>query len=407
VPLSAPSSPSRSEVAVVRQPIADARLKVVGYELLFGADGRALDPGRDAQSTSALLVDAFGDIGLEQLAGAHPAWVSVAREFLVEVGPPPFRPDRVVLQIGAAPAPDHVLALLQGFARSGYTIALTDYDGRRDIESLLALCSIVKVDASGADDAELARVIALPQASGAVLVATGVADGARFEACQALGFTYFQGPFFAQPRLVRRGSVASGGLSALRGMAQVSRSDLSFEEVERVIASDIGLSLKLLRYVNSAFFSLPRTVGSVREALTMLGTRTVRRWATVMALAALPDAPSGLVAVALQRGRMCEMLAHTASAEEREGMFTVGLFSVADALLDTPMAQVLDDLPFSEEIRAALLGHEGPKGEILATVIAYEQGQFPRAPDGGAGATLAGTYRSALEWASQAQRALD
>jgi hypothetical protein len=82
----------RPEVAVVRHPIADRRNNVVGYELRFGGAVDLGDPSRDAKATSALLVEAFGDIGLERLAGRHPAWVSIARNFLVEIGPPPVRP---------------------------------------------------------------------------------------------------------------------------------------------------------------------------------------------------------------------------------------------------------------------------------------------------------------------------
>ena len=43
---------------------------------------------------------------------------------------------------------------------------------------------------------------------GALLVATGVPDADDFDRCRALGFTYFQGDFFAKPRMVapsRRG----------------------------------------------------------------------------------------------------------------------------------------------------------------------------------------------------------
>jgi EAL and modified HD-GYP domain-containing signal transduction protein len=166
--------------------------------------------------------------------------------------------------------------------------------------------------------------------------------------------------------------------------------------------------LKLLRYVNSAFFALPRNIGSVREALTLLGTRTVRRWATVMAMSAVPDAPHELVAIALHRARMCELLAGSALPEERETLFTIGLFSVADGLMSAPMEDVLASLPFSDEIRAALLRHEGPKGELLAAVVAYERGEFPTSPAAptAPGVSLSGTYRAALEWADEAGRAV-
>jgi EAL and modified HD-GYP domain-containing signal transduction protein len=396
----------RPEVAVVRHPIADGRNNVVGYELKFGGAVDLGDPSRDAKGTSALLVEAFGDIGLERLAGRHPAWVSIARNFLVEIGPPPVRPDRAVLQIDAYPAQDDLLGLLQSLSRSGYTLALGDYDGREDIQELMSLCSIVKVDVTDRSEEELSAVLEAPRVQGALLVATGVADHAGFTSLQGKGFTYFQGDYFAKPRLFRHRGVATAGLGSLRRLGELTSGDVSFEDLERIIASDVGLSLKLLRYVNSAFFALPRTVGSVREALNLLGVRTVRRWATVMAISAIPDVPDELVALGLRRARMCEMLAGSALPEERETLFTIGLFSVADALLDAPMAEVLDSLPFTDEIQVALLRREGPKGELLAAVTAYERGEFPQLETGDAGVSLAGAYRAALEWADEAGRAI-
>jgi EAL and modified HD-GYP domain-containing signal transduction protein len=404
LPVPAPSG--RQEVAVVRHPIADARHVVVGYELRFGGSIDLGDPALDAKATSALLVEAFGDIGLEALAGRHPAWVTIARNFLVEIGPPPVRPDRAVLQIKAYHARDDLLQILQKLARSGYTIALDEYDGSLidNVEDLMALCSIVRVDVSKVPAEDLARVLSVPKMQGALLVATEVGDHAAYERCKELGFTYFQGEYFAQPRTFKHRGVATSGLGSLRRLSELTVGDISFEDLERIIGSDVGLSLKLLRYVNSAFFSLPRTVGSVREALTMLGVNTVRRWATVMVISSIPDVPDELVALGLRRAHMCEILAGSALPEERETLFTIGLFSVADALLDAPMVDVLDSLPFTEEIQAALLRREGPKGELLAAVTAYERGEFPTLPTADASPSLAGAYRSALAWADEASR---
>ncbi len=247
-------------------------------------------------------------------------------------------------------------------------------------------------------------VLREPKLQGALLVATEVPDHATFERCRDLGFTYFEGEYFARPRVFKHRGVATAGLGSLRRLSELTAGDVSFEDLERIIASDVGLSLKLLRYINSAFFALPRTVGSVREALNMLGVRTVRRWATVMTISAIPDVPDELVGLGLRRAHMCEILAGSALPEERETLFTIGLFSVADALLDVPMGEVLDSLPFSEEIQAALMRREGPKGELLGAVVAYERGDFPQL--GGGDVSLAGAYRAALEWADEAGRAI-
>jgi EAL and modified HD-GYP domain-containing signal transduction protein len=125
-----------------------------------------------------------------------------------------------------------------------------------------------------------------------------------------------------------------------------------------------------------------------------------------MAISAIPDLPDELVALGLRRARMCEMLAGSALPDERETLFTIGLFSVADALLDAPMVEVLDTLPFTDEIQAALLRREGPKGELLSAVISYERGEFPTLHSADAGVSLASAYRAALEWADEAGRAI-
>jgi c-di-GMP phosphodiesterase len=382
------------EIAVVRLPLTDSQRHIVGYELVVDADREA-----GAKATAALLLDAFGDIGLERLAGRHPAWIALTPEFLLEVGTPPVRPDRVVLQLPAAPPSGAVLGALQRLQFSGYTIALDGYD-----EALAGVAKMVRIPVQGRSDEELRAAIAAPAARGLELVATGVETPEELTRCSALGFTIFQGAFFGRPDHTRQRRVGTGGIASLAALAAVSNPDAGFEDLEHAIGNDVGLSLKLLRYVNSAFFALPRTVESVREALTLLGTATVRRWATVMALvAAADDAPEELVELALQRARMCEVLGGNRALDASDGHFTVGLFSVADALLDAPMADVLETLPFSDEIRAALLRREGPKGELLNTVVAYEQGEFPAAEGD---VSVAGAYGESVTWAGEAVRSV-
>ncbi len=383
----AAEAPDPRDIAVVRLPLTDADGSVLGYELV-------VEGGEDAagsQATAGLLLDAFGDIGLERLSGRHPAWLTMTPEFLLEIGTPPVRPDRVVLQLTTGPASPDVVAALQRLQFSGYTLVMEEFD-----EAIAPVCAMLRVPVPGRSDEELRAAVEAPLAAGLALVATGVASPAELARARALGFTVFQGDFYAKPDLTRQRRVGTGGVAALRTLAEVAAPDATFEQLEAAISSDVGLSLKLLRYVNSAFFALPRNVESVHEALTLLGTATVRRWATVMALASASGAPEELIELALQRARMCEKLGGDAA----DAHFTVGLFSVADALLDAPMDDVLETLPFSDEIRDALLTREGPKGELLSTVMAYEQGEFPAA-----GGELAGAYGEALDWAGGAVRA--
>ena len=378
--LTAPAPPAlepdseRSGMALVRWPVVDGRREVVGYELL--GDGSVLDGFEPAE--------------LQDLGGGRPIWIAAPEHPERLDG---LKPDRTVLQIPPSASPDRAQALRQ----AGFGLALDGYTGD---DALLGHCGIVKVNARGREDEELRALLAAPAERGLVLVATGVGSTEEFTRCRVLGFSHFQGEFFARPR--GEGGEPTGALASLQTLAELTGEDASFEELERTIGADVGLSVALLRYVNSAYFALPREIDSVREALSLLGTRAVRRWATVVALSAVPDAPDQLVALALLRARMCELLGGDSSDQDRDRLFTVGLLSAADALLDAPMEKILAELPFSEDMTSALLRYEGRKGRILATTLRYEQGHFPELD--GDPIELAQAYLQALRWADDAGR---
>jgi EAL and modified HD-GYP domain-containing signal transduction protein len=368
-------APEKPGVAIVRWPVVDGRREVVGYELV--GDGSVLG--------------AFAPEELQELGGGRPVWIAAPEDLARLEG---LAPDRSVLEVAPETTPERA----QELRDAGFALAL---DGLEEAHSpLLEHCGIVKVKARGREDEELRALIAEPAERGLVLVATGVASTDEFTRCRVLGFSHFQGEFFARPR--GEGGEPTGALASLQTLAELNTEDSSFEEIERTIGADVGLSIALLRYVNSAFFALPREIDSVREALTLLGTRAVRRWATVVALSAVPDAPDQLIALALLRARMCELLGGGSSEEDRDRLFTVGLFSVADALLDAPMEKILRELPFSEDMTSALLRYEGRKGRILATTLRYEQGHFPELD--GDPVELAEAYLQALKWADDAGR---
>jgi HD-like signal output (HDOD) protein len=55
-----------------------------------------------------------------------------------------------------------------------------------------------------------------------------------------------------------------------------SSEDISIDEIARQLGTDPVLSAKLLRLANSAYFHVPRTIGTVDDALLMLGFVMVR-----------------------------------------------------------------------------------------------------------------------------------
>jgi EAL and modified HD-GYP domain-containing signal transduction protein len=387
----APHAAPAREVLVARQPVLDAEMNLLGFELLV--DG------------AAVVVDALSEIGLETLTGGHAAWLPLGRELLLDVGPVPVRSDRVVLQVPAREGDDEALVeAVRQLADRGACVALDRVTYRPELEPLLDLAWGVKIDlaAHGAEGVR-AQVGALAGRD-LVLIATSVSTNEDLALCRALGFRAFQGAFLAEPEIVPGRAVPTKGLEALGSLADI-RASVEFEDLERAIVRDVGLSHKLLRYANSALFARSQRVGSVREALMLLGARAVRRWATALVMAGMPDQPHALLVTALVRARMCELLSDDPARADRA--FTVGMFSTINRLLGLPMREALESLPLADDVVAALLRGEGAEGRSLRTVLAWELADFTAAEAlPGGPERVARAYRDAVAWADDTAAAI-
>jgi len=393
--------PDNAPIAIARQAIHDRWTRVVGYALLLrDARGGGTAIEDEERAATRVIVETFTGIGVGTIAGEQPAHVRVPRRFLLELHPLALPSERVVLEV-ADPEPDDAAlrGVLERLAAQCYRISLVCDPRGPAPRELVRLAESVKLDVSGLTDEELHACAERFGRVCGTLIATGVDTPALRQRCHVAGFDQFQGFFVSTPDVVAGAAPPSGRVGELRALAGLYAQS-TFEELEATIARDVGLSYRLLAYLNSAYFNLPRRVASVREALVLLGMQAVRRWATLIALSGAQDAPHELTVTALVRARLCELIGRELSPDvEPEACFTVGLFSVVDALAQAPLAQALETLPLTEEARVALLDRRGPMGDALAATIAYERGELDVVAQRLPGMPLGTLYLSAIAWA--------
>jgi c-di-GMP phosphodiesterase len=394
------ASSHASGVVLARQPIFDADLKLSAFELLYravGEDGRPLDGGK---ATATVLVAALADVGLHRLVGEQRAFLNVDREFLMAFQPLPLPADRVVLElVEGQEIDDEFVEVLTDLVRSGFTLALDNFDYRPEYKPLLRLAHIVKLDVQAVSAEQLAEDVSRLKEWGVEIIAEKVETREELERCRSLGISRFQGYFFERPELVSGRPTPTLRLGALATLLETEDED--FDALEELISHDVGISHKLLRLANSAYISPRSRIKSVRHALALIGGRTVRRWTALLMLAEARGHAHSLLVTALIRARACEMRAEREPAADADRAFTAGLFSVADALLDMELGEVVESLPFDDELSAALLDHTGPEGKILKAVLAYEHGRFDDAAADDDVTGLSDTYYAAVEWATE------
>src|ERR1700742_3984137 len=94
------SSDGTQLVHVGRQPIFDVHGDVVAYELLFRGSMDSVAAGRqDTFATSTVMVNAFTEFGINEVAGDRLCFINLTREFLAGQLPLPLGPEQVVLEV--------------------------------------------------------------------------------------------------------------------------------------------------------------------------------------------------------------------------------------------------------------------------------------------------------------------
>lgn len=401
-PAPASTPTTSSETAFVgRQPIFDAELNVFAYELLFrsGDQNKAVITDGD-QATASVLLSTFTDIGLDTIVGSKRAFINLTRNLLLGTNLSCLPADRVVLEILEDIEPDaEVVLAAERLVREGYTIALDDFVYRPELEPLIDIADIVKIEFPLIPAADLPSHIAkLRQLGVRTILAEKLETQEEFELCKNLGCDLFQGYFFSRPQVISQRRTSVNIAAIVRLVSELQNPEITVGEVEAIIQTDANLSFKLLRFVNSANAATTRTIESLKQATTLMGIARLRSLASMLLLTGIDEGkPQELINLAMIRGKMCELLATRTGQVRPDRYYTLGLLSVMDAMLDKPMKEVIPLLPLADDMNDALLNYAGEMGAILRCVVDFETGGITLT-DSLTVAQMMSAYQETLHW---------
>ncbi|MGH9499502.1 MAG: EAL and HDOD domain-containing protein [Terriglobales bacterium] len=365
---------------VARQPILTADEKVFGYELLFrnGVDDYFSNPDADVASRSTLSTSML--MGLDVLCDGRRAFINVTREVLLKDYITLLPSSQTVVEIlETVPPDDVVMAACQRLKEAGYSIALDDFSLDDHRRPLTDLADIIKVDLRATPPEQASALVKRYGPWRCRMLAEKVETREEFLAAKKSGFVYFQGYFFRKPETLNTHEIPANQVNYLRMWQAVAKPEIDIREVEQVIKSEASLCYRLLRYMNSAAFGFGNEIHSIRHALSLLGEREVRRWIRLVAtLGAGQGKSSDLVLSALVRARFCELLPPRVGAGESD-LFLLGLLSLMDAILEIPMARVLENVPVDQESKAVLLGGASRLLPFYQLMVAQESGEWETA----------------------------
>lgn len=368
------------DVFVARQPIFDRDLSVVAYELLYRKSEANYFDGSVSSNvaTSVLLMNSYYSFGINNLIDSGKAFINFSRALIENDIPMLLSEHNVVIELLEDIRPDYFFMNKLRYIKSqGYTIALDDFVAA-DLESeLLDLADIVKVDFILNTPEEVKKIFYKCKLMGKILLAEKVETNEVFLWSKKLGFDLFQGYFFSKPSIMKSKTVNDSVYQYIRLMEKLNMPEPDYKDIAGIIEVDVILTYKLLKLVNSRF-GLVQNISSIQHALSILGISAFRKWLSLAIIQNnISQKTSELVKISMLRSHFMESIAQASILKQHVQEITlIGILSSVDVLLEIPMDVIVNSLPLSNAIKDTLLGRVSLYSDVLATVIAYEQGRF-------------------------------
>ncbi len=335
-------------------------------------------PGIDGETaTSSLLSSSFFTVGIEKISGGKKVFINFTERLLTNGTPSMFPADKVVVEVlEDVPATPEIVNSCMQLVESGYSLALDDFVYQKNLIPLVELARIIKVDFRLTPTEEIEQLVRDLSEYGCLLLAEKIETYQEFERALAMGFSYFQGYFFARPEVLKNKDIGSSELTIMRLICEVNRIGFDIDKLEELINQDVSIAYKLLKYLNSSYFSRMQPLSSIREAIIYLGERGSRLFISLIAAGQLAAGkPLELLKTSIIRARFLELIGREMK-KKSDDFFMLGLFSLLDAMLDNTMEFLLDKLPLTEAVNEALVHQQGELYPFLHLVERYETCQW-------------------------------
>lgn len=374
-------SDNKGDFFLGRQPILDREQRLVAYELLFRSSTHNAASFTDGMTaTATVIANAFSELSVAESLGDCLGFINVDEDFmfsdLLELLPR----ENVVLEIleTVAPTPA-VVERCRTLKAEGFRIALDDViNVDAAYAELMDIADIIKVDVKLLDSTQLAELAAKLRPMGKQLLAEKVDSVEQKDHCLALGFSLFQGYYFAKPVVITGKKLSHSQLSLMTLMGLLM-SDADTFALENAFKPEPGLTVSLLRMTNSVGAGTSVRITSLRHAITVLGRRQLQRWLQLLLFAANggDGVASPLLQMAATRGRMMELLAGEVRPRDAgfaDQAFMVGIMSLMPALVGMPIEEIIAPLSVAPEVKTALCERGGALGAMLSLTVASEGG---------------------------------
>ncbi|MRH43904.1 HDOD domain-containing protein [Aquibacillus halophilus] len=375
------------EVFVAKQPIFNNNNECIAYELLYRNSLANFFNHTDGdKATTEVIVNSFLNIGIKKLSNGKPCFVNFTEKLLELKVPTYFTPHSIVIEIlENVEITQQTVNLCKDFKSLGYTIALDDFflmHENENVFSLLHYVDIIKIDFLATSKQERNEIKDHLKSYNLAFLAEKVETQEEYEEAIEDGYVLFQGYFFSEPIILQTNDIPPYFFPFMLILKELDKPEPDINRISSAIESDLSITYKLLKLINSPIIRTKYEIGSIKQAVVLLGLKEIKKWLYVLALRGTHKSKSSsanieVIHLSLTRAKLSELIGEEQpTQQDKSKYFLLGMLSLIDTVLHLPMKKVLDELPISNDVKEALLGQDNDLRKHLDFIKIVERLNF-------------------------------
>jgi len=363
---------------VARQPILDRNKEVFAYEFFLRREGEEEKYPRDVPFSRAvyIITDILVESGIEKLTNGKKGVINVPLEAVLNKSLELLPPEKIIFDLNPPEVPigktvlEKSIKKLKEFKTKGVEFILNENLYSSQYKELINLSDVIEFYFKNATPDKVKSA----KRYGKKVLISLIEKEEEYKKALEYGADYFQGFYFAKPEVVKRTKLAPFLKVTLLRLLNAITTAKSLKELAKIIETDVGLAIKFLQFVNSAYFARRKRIESIEHAVSFVGLENIKKFVLLVSMNEFLKVENPqLWRRSLIRAFIAEELTNRYSPEVSEKAFLVGLFSLLDKILGVDIPNFLRELNVDEEVIKAFEDKDISLHKLLEVVSKLEE----------------------------------
>jgi EAL and modified HD-GYP domain-containing signal transduction protein len=363
---------------IAKQPIFDKEGNRVAFEVYLRKKENLLEYPKDVPFNRAtyIITEIILEQGIKRIGEGKRVLINVSLDSLMNKALEALEPNKLIVEIVESQLPIgdavfyQIVKSVDAHLERGVIFSVNERLLSEDkISYLLDRISIISVEVKRLSD----KVVSMARAKSKILLISRIESEADYKKVKEVG-DLFQGIFLEGPILVKEFQTTPYLKNTLLRLMSAMYSAQSIKELASIIATDVGMTAKVLRLVNSAYYSPIREVKSIEQACALLGMKNLRGFLIVLAMNDFVSIENPeLWKKSLVRAIIAQRIAEKVYPQYEQEAYLMGMFSLIDEILNVNKISFLKEVHIEQKVIDGYTGKDKTLRGILDYSIVLEE----------------------------------